>query len=48
MGEPKGSIEDFGITKEVKERIRVETPYILKPMDEGFKYLGFVLKPNAY
>ena len=32
----------------MKERIRVVSPYILKPMHEGFKYLGFVLKPNAY
>ena len=23
-------------------------PYILKPLSEGFKYLGFLLKPNAY
>ena len=36
------------IPEAIKERIQAETPYILKPMDDGFKYLGFVLNPNAY
>ena len=27
--------------------MRTRFPYTIKPMDEGFKYLGFVLKPNA-
>ena len=44
----KSIMSENGITEAIKERIRGETPYILKPMDEGFKYLGFVLKPNAY
>ena len=28
--------------------LRMKFPYTIKSMDEGFKYLGFVLKPNAY
>ena len=37
-----------GFSEEIRDRLRDEFPYIIKPMDEGFKYLGFVLKPNAY
>ena len=44
----KSILSENAITEAIEERIRVETPYILKPMDEGFKYPGFVLKPNAY
>ena len=44
----KSILSENGLTEGMKERIRVVSPYILKPMDEGFKYLGFVLKPNAY
>ena len=44
----KSTLLENGLPKVIKERIRDESPYILKPMDEGFKYLGFVLKPNAY
>ena len=44
----KSIMSENGITEAIKERIRVQTPYILKIMDEGFKYLGFFLKPNAY
>ena len=44
----KSILSENGIIEAIKERIRVETPYILKPMDGGFKYLGFFLKPNAY
>ena len=44
----KSILSENAITEAIKERIWVETPYILKPMDEVFKYLGFVLKPNAY
>ena len=44
----KSILSENAITEAIKERIWEKTPYILKPMDEGFKYLGFVLKPNAY
>ena len=36
------------LQEKVRRRIRDELPYIVKPMEEGFKYIGFVLKPNAY
>ena len=44
----KSILSENGLTEEVRSRIRAELPYIVKPMDKGFKYLGFVLKPNAY
>ena len=44
----KSILSENSIPEEIKERIRAKTHYILKPIDEGFKYLGFVLKPNAY
>ena len=44
----KSILSENSIPEEIKERIQAKTRYILKPMDEGFKYLGFVLKPNAY
>ena len=44
----KSTFSENGLPEVIKERIRAESPYILKPMDEGFKYPGFVLKPNAY
>ena len=36
------------IPETVKNRLVIEVPYILKPLTKGFKYLGFILKPNAY
>ena len=44
----KSFLSKNAITEAIKERIRAKTPYILKPMDGGFKYVGFFLKPNAY
>ena len=44
----KSILSENAIPEAIKERIRAKTPYILKPMDDGFKYLGFVLKTNAY
>ena len=44
----KSILSENGFPKEIRDRIRDEFPYIIKPMDESFKYLGFVLKPNAY
>ena len=41
-------LSENGFPEEVRDRIMDEFPYIIKPMDEGFKYLGFVFKPNAY
>ena len=41
-------LSENGLQEEVRRKIRVELPCIVKPMEEGFKYLGFVLKPNAY
>ena len=32
----------------VKISLVMEVPYILNPLSEGFKYLVFLLKPNAY
>ena len=44
----KSILSENGFPKEVKDRLSIELPYTIKPMDEGFKYLAFVLKPNAY
>ena len=44
----KSILSENGLQKEVRSRIRDEIPYIVKPMEEGFKYLGFILKPNSY
>ena len=44
----KSILSENSIPKMVKNRLVTEVPYILKPLTEGFKYLGFILKPNAY
>ena len=44
----KSILSENGFPEEIRDRLRAEFPCIIKPMDEGFKYLGFVLKPNAY
>ena len=36
------------ILETVKNKLEAKVPYILKPQTEGFKYLGFNLKPSAY
>ena len=36
------------IPEMIKNRSITEVPYVLKPLLKGFKYLGFILKPNAY
>ena len=43
----KSILSENGFPEEVRDRLRAEFPYIIKPMDEGVKYLGFVLNPNA-
>ena len=44
----KSILSENGLLEEVRSRVRDELPYIVKPIKEGFKYLGFVLKPNSY
>ena len=44
----KSILSENGFSEEIRDRLRAEFPYIIRPMDEGFKYLGFVLNPNAY
>ena len=44
----KSILFENGFPKEIRDKLRAEFPYTIKPMDEGFKYLGFVLKPNVY
>ena len=44
----KSILSENGFPEEVRDRLRAEFPYILKPMDEWFKYLGVLIKPNAY
>ena len=44
----KSILYENGFPGELRNRVSIDFPYSLKPMDEGFKYLGFLLKPNAY
>ena len=44
----KSILLENGLTDTARNRLSSEFPYTIKLMDEGFKYLGFVLKPNAY
>ena len=44
----KSILLENGLPDIVTNRLSSEFPYSIKPMSEGFKYLGFVLKPNAY
>ena len=44
----KSILSKNGLQEEVRSIIRAKLPYIIKPMEEGFKYLGFVLKHNTY
>jgi len=37
-----------GLRKEVEQRLATLFPYKDFDFQEGFKYLGFVLKPNMY
>ena len=44
----KSILSENTIPEMIKNRLIIEVPYILKPLSEGFKYLGFLLKPNSY
>ena len=44
----KSILSENGLPEEVKSRVRDELPYIVNPMEEGFKYVGFVIKPNDH
>ena len=44
----KSILSENGLPGTMRNRVSIDFSYTIKPMDEGFKYLGFVLKPNAY
>ena len=41
-------LSENSLSEMIRNRLITEVPYIIKPLSKGFKYLGFLLKPNAY
>ena len=44
----KSNLIHNNMDEEVIEQAKTLFPVLMSPLDDGFKYLGFKLKPNSY
>jgi len=48
INEGKSTFHTAGLEEADLLRFKYLFPYVFEPMDSGFKYLGYFLKPNGY
>ena len=48
LSEQKSTLTTFNLDEDIVRRLLTLFPFLVTPLDDGLKYLGFRLKPNCY
>ena len=48
LSEQKSTLTTFNLDEDIVRRLLTLVPFLVTPLDDGMKYLGFRLKPNCY